>query len=376
MIFLFRNFMKNFKDLKSYKKIIRTNGLMGGDNFRTYRRFFDDLSPEILSNRNEMVLGLSDFRDLYVVKFFDKQVREGKSVLTEKIQIKSTKQQFLDFIRVNYGKNVVFSKGDSKIVIDCVGSIIEGDMDSNSVTLRFHGSFEDNEKNKSYILNFFEEIAVYINWIINNDMDSAYVPVENNKLPMTEMYPFLKEDLLSYYERFFNSNSTILLLIGPPGTGKTSFIRGYLSMMKQSGIVTYDKGVIQGDAIFSEFISGESNALVFEDADLFLSARTEGNDLMHRFLNVGDGLVSISGKKLIFSTNLSNIKDIDPAFLRPGRCFDVLNFNLLDYNQATLLANRVGIKREFDKGGSYTVAEIFNSMNSNVDQKSSFGFGV
>jgi ATP-dependent 26S proteasome regulatory subunit len=49
--------------------------------------------------------------------------------------------------------------------------------------------------------------------------------------------------------------------------------------------------------------------------------------MMHRFLNVGDGLVTTKGKKLIFSTNLPSIRDVDSALVRPGRCFDILNFD-------------------------------------------------
>src|SRR3712207_7327386 len=55
---------------------------------------------------------------------------------------------------------------------------------------------------------------------------------------------------------------------------------------------------------------------VLEDADNFLRPRKEGNSMMHRFLNVGDGLVTMSHKKMIFSTNLPSVKEVDPALDR------------------------------------------------------------
>jgi ATP-dependent 26S proteasome regulatory subunit len=91
-----------------------------------------------------------------------------------------------------------------------------------------------------------------------------------------------------------------------------------------------------------------------------LKARSDGNTMMHRFLNVGDGLVTTKGKKLIFSTNLPSIRDVDPALIRPGRCFDVLSFDQLNGDEAAKLADKLGVTYETKSGGKYSIAEIFN----------------
>ena len=36
---------------------------------------------------------------------------------------------------------------------------------------------------------------------------------------------------------------------------------------------------------------------------------------------LADGVVRAQGRKIIFSTNLPNIGDLDDALIRPGRCF-------------------------------------------------------
>ena len=176
------------------------------------------------------------------------------------------------------------------------------------------------------------------------------------------MYPFLKgESLYDYYDRFMNSSASILLLIGPPGTGKTTFIRGLLQHRKASALVTYETAILEKDYVFARFIESSEEIMVIEDADAFLSSRKEGNLMMHRFLNVGDGLVSTKGKKMIFSTNLPSIKNIDPALIRPGRCFDIVTFGRISQEDAEIAAKALGVKLDEVKD-DWSIAEIFHKQ--------------
>lgn len=191
-----------------------------------------------------------------------------------------------------------------------------------------------------------------------HQQETVKLNVEN--LPCDEMYPFLKnETLTEYYERYQKSNASVLILQGPPGTGKTTFIRGLLSHLNKSAIITYDDNIIQNDSIFMDFIIGDIDYIIFEDADAFLSSRNNDNKTMHRFLNVGDGLVSRPNKKIIFTTNLESIKDIDSALTREGRCFDILQFNRLTRSQADKLINSRNLN--FKVENDISIAEIFNS---------------
>jgi ATP-dependent 26S proteasome regulatory subunit len=129
-------------------------------------------------------------------------------------------------------------------------------------------------------------------------------------------------------------------------------------------MVTYDASILEKDFVFANFIEQNVNLLVLEDSDNFLKARSEGNTMMHRFLNVGDGLVTTKGKKLIFSTNLPSVRDVDEALIRPGRCFDILKFEKLDDNQAKALAEKQGFSLNEEKD-SWTLAEIFGDKSKN-----------
>lgn len=94
---------------------------------------------------------------------------------------------------------------------------------------------------------------------------------------------------------------------------------------------------------------------------MHLKSRSDGNTMMHRFLNVGDGLVTTKGKKMIFSTNLPSIRDIDSALVRPGRCFDILSFDQLSQEEAEILAEKLNVKLDGEKD-KWSIAEIFNKQ--------------
>ena len=188
----------------------------------------------------------------------------------------------------------------------------------------------------SIIKRHFDPVPVRVKWVYKANGDNVKLPIRTDNLPRSEFYPQLgDEPLASYYDRFMSSGSNVLVLIGPPGTGKTSFIRGLLHHTGGEALVSYDTAILESDEIFADFMSGEETFMILEDADTFLSSRSKGgNTIMHRFLNLGDGLMSTSGKKIVFSTNLPSIRDIDDALLRPGRCFDVMRFGRLDPDTA------------------------------------------
>jgi ATP-dependent 26S proteasome regulatory subunit len=80
---------------------------------------------------------------------------------------------------------------------------------------------------------------------------------------------------------------------------------------------------------------------VIEDADHRLMARANGNVDLHRFLAVADGVVRAQGRKIIFTTNLPNVGDIDDALVRPGCCFATVRTRALERSEAESLLIRL-----------------------------------
>jgi len=52
-------------------------------------------------------------------------------------------------------------------------------------------------------------------------------------------------------------------------------------------------------------------------------------------------LKSARGRKIIFTTNLPNIGDIDEALVGPGRCFATVRARALERSEAELLLSRI-----------------------------------
>lgn len=95
-------------------------------------------------------------------------------------------------------------------------------------------------------------------------------------------------------------------------------------------LYTADTGALESDEIFVEFVTGSHDAFVIEDADHILDSRANGNLHLHRFLAIADGVVRAQGRKILFTTNLPNVGDIDDVLLRPGRCFANVRFRALE----------------------------------------------
>jgi hypothetical protein len=95
-------------------------------------------------------------------------------------------------------------------------------------------------------------------------------------------------------------------------------------------LYTTDTRSLENDEIFVEFVTGAHDAFVVEDADHILDSRANGNIHLHRFLAIADGVVRAQGRKILFTTNLPNVSDLDDALLRPGRCFANVRFRALE----------------------------------------------
>lgn len=160
-------------------------------------------------------------------------------------------------------------------------------------------------------------------------------------------YPEIEGGVRSFIARYLAARETVLVLQGPPGTGKTRLIRAILGDMSRrkevpaSALYTGDAYALASDEIFARFITGPHEAFVVEDADHLLKPRCDGNEQLHRFLTIADGVVRSQGRKIIFSTNLPNIGDLDEALIRPGRCFARLSVRNLTSAEAQALAAEI-----------------------------------
>jgi len=313
--------------------------------------------------QTDVFLGANDISDYITSRIAMERDARGIGTNHERITILCDRNKWYQSAETFGLRITKFNDSRGYIIQDEELSYIGYDINSSSIIVDISGNTEFVDHWTGWLKEHFEIVENVIEWIYSNDGQSVEVPSRNDRIPLAEMYPWLSgEPLGDYYDRFIESDASILLLIGPPGTGKTTFIRGLLHHAKESAIVTYDASILAKDFVFANFVEGDRNIMVIEDADEFLGARTDGNGLMHKFLNVGDGLVTTKNKKLIFSTNLPSIRDIDSALIRPGRCFDIIHFDLLNYDQARVLAEKLNVDIEQSGNGKYSIADIFHKQ--------------
>lgn len=155
--------------------------------------------------------------------------------------------------------------------------------------------------------------------VVDTDDDVA---LANN-----DFYPFLNEgagiDIDQVAKDFKASTANIMVLIGPPGTGKTTFLRSLIFKMKMD-----DNIVVIGDNTilhpgFTTFLHKvrQNSFISIEDADELCRPReTVGNSQMASILNFADGVVN-NGAKLVIATNLTSVSKVDEALIRDGRAF-------------------------------------------------------
>lgn len=190
------------------------------------------------------------------------------------------------------------------------------------------------------------------------------------------VYPYY-DDIVQYVDDYIRSNESVLILIGKPGTAKTSLIRYIISRYNQimtngddsytaNVYYTADQEVLSADTMFIHFASETNACMVMEDIDIHLSSRSDGNTFMYKLLGSSDGLIKNTSRKIIISTNLSNVKDIDDALTRPGRCFGVKHHRELTYDEALALLNNIDTEKatkfiDFDKKQTYSIADMFSN---------------
>lgn len=192
-----------------------------------------------------------------------------------------------------------------------------------------------------------------------------------------EYYPFLPCSVEEYFQRFLDSKSGLLLLIGEPGTGKSSFIRALILYAERAGCMVYDKKTAVSILTLKHFYSSTHGILVIEDPDTLLGKRDHGNEDLAGVLNYTDGVVNDPTKKMVVSTNLASVNSVDPAVYREGRCYDVLQFRKLTPTEAAAARARITDLpyREFKTDVPLATA-LGNELTAPGEKAQAIGFGL
>jgi hypothetical protein len=174
----------------------------------------------------------------------------------------------------------------------------------------------------------------------------------------------------SYVEILSEKKGGLSLLEGPPGTGKTSFLRHLMRRLNGSHRFFFIPPANVGVLSDPEFISFWRRqrrkhedlgfVCVLEDAEGALMVRdTDNRRQVAALLNITDGLLADFLRLHIICSINCRSTEIDRALLRPGRLRAHRVFPRLDAATAQRIAARSD--RPLPLQSDYSLAEIFNA---------------
>lgn len=165
--------------------------------------------------------------------------------------------------------------------------------------------------------------------------------VVDNYMPETVEFYNKCKDVLQ------NNAKGMLLMYGPPGTGKTTLIR-QLAFDINRAFIFIPASMISSLAdpkLIPLLLENRNSVLVIEDAETALRERDKAfsEATASTLLQLSDGILSdVLGVTVIatFNTSLDNV---DPAFLRAGRCLAKHEFPLLSGEKLAAIAAKRNI---------------------------------
>lgn len=192
----------------------------------------------------------------------------------------------------------------------------------------------------------------------------------------------------SWHEQFSEKLSTLKrglsIFDGPPGTGKTSYLRHLMRELKDSHrfyfIGSANLNLLR-DSEFVDFWASERRlhadlafVVVLEDAEsVLMSRRSDNRQEVSLLLNLTDGILGEFLKLQVICTINCNIQELDAALLRPGRLLAHRHFGKLTREQAEKLAQKLG--KTLPQAEQYSLAEVFHGTLEHRLERRPLGFG-
>lgn len=197
------------------------------------------------------------------------------------------------------------------------------------------------------------------------DVSTSEGRIDPNKLGRNSFYPFLGEGvegeevtLESYIHDYLADSAPVLILIGAPGTGKSTFTRTLAHTSKLKTVICTDEGAVESGAVLSYVSKNSAGLLILEDVDNLLKSREAGNSFMSALLNESEGVCE-NEIKIVITTNLTNIDKVDSALIRQGRTFDIVDFRNLTRDEAKVVADEEGLDISALDGNSIPLSDVF-----------------
>lgn len=258
--------------------------------------------------------------------------------------------------------------GDHPMLGTVYGNVKKEDLDSMHVSVR--AACQDKEKAKLLCDLLLPHKLQLKNKIYM--LTASYGELSLSPLPTMEVSSNLAlnygAEFESFHDKLIDSLKTktsgLYLFSGPPGTGKSSYIK-YLTSCDIGRKIVYIPGGMIEQLVSPEMVpllvENKNIILVIEDAEKALISRevSANTDMVQTVLNLTSGFLGDAANVSIIATFNTSKDNIDSALLRKGRLKLSYEFDKLSLDDTVKLAESLGLNTSGITEGM-TLADIYH----------------
>ena len=185
--------------------------------------------------------------------------------------------------------------------------------------------------------------------------------------------------------RLYDNPSGLTLFHGPPGCGKTTYLRALMYRLLDKAVfyfipvssseMLFDMGFLHFWMDQGRYHKNKRQIVLLEDAEELLLPRDDGNrDKVSNMLNLADGFIGDHLRLHVIATTNAPVRKLDEAIQRPGRLIGAREFRRLTRAEAQRLAQAKGLT--LPDQDDFSLAEIYNgaAVSTNFSSERRVGF--
>ena len=190
----------------------------------------------------------------------------------------------------------------------------------------------------------------------------------------------------NFVDTIVGKKSGLSLIEGPPGTGKTTYLRLLMAKLKETHRFYYLPPSSLSCLVQTELVDfwvdenerhGRKKrfVVILEDCEAALMTRANDNrSQVSAILNITDGMFADFLRTHVICTINCPSSRLDPALLRPGRLVAHRNFGRLPAAQARKLS--IYLNKQLEPADDYSLAEVFAGAGVHEETPRLVGFAA